>query len=518
MTRSTPAPGPARGNALPEEVEYVVVGGGTSGNVVAARLAEAGLDVLVLEAGPDFGPEGSAAWPADLVDATRLGRSHDWGYDSRDSYPWVVGFERARAIGGCSDVNGCTQTWGHRRDYDAWAEAGLTGWATEDLLPLFDEGTRRMRVRTYRADDLTPWQRAWYDAAPTVGMPRLNDLNDVDESAGFAPEAVNIVDGVRVNTAFAYLDPVRALPNIRIVGDTLVDRVIVTNGRVSGVVARHRGETVTVRAGTVVLAGGAYNSPTVLLRSGIGPYAQLAVLDIPLTQHLPGVGENLHDQPFLLMSWAGSEEMTAAMERARAAGWCPDEQAMGKVASSFDTEAFDLHFLPYSPTHLIERKRWSVGVSALQPRSRGFVRLRGADPEAKPIIDHRFLADPEGVDVAVLAEGAAILRELAADPRLAPLVGAEIHPGPETFDRDALVAHLYRSPDNYWHPVGTCRMGTADDALSVVDERARVHGIEGLRVADCSIMPKVPRATTAMPAVVMGEKVARLLLEEAAAR
>ncbi|WP_116951385.1 GMC family oxidoreductase [Jiangella endophytica] len=500
--------------ALPEEAEYVVVGGGTAGNVVAARLAEVGLDVLVLEAGPDFGPEGSAAWPADILDATRLARSHDWGYDSGDTYPWTVGFERARAIGGCSDFNGCTQTWGHRRDYDAWAEAGLTGWSTDDLLPLFHEGTRRMRVHTYAAADLTPWQRAWYDAAPAAGMPCLDDFNAVDEAAGFAPESVNIQDGVRVNTAFAYLDPVRALPNLRVVGGALVDRVTVANGRANGVVVRHEGVTSTVRAATVVLAGGAYNSPTVLLRSGIGPYAQLAALDIPLVQQLPGVGENLHDQPFLLMSWSGSDEMTAAMERARAAGWCPDEQAMGKVASSFDAEAFDLHFLPYSPTHLVERKRWSVGVSALQPRSRGFVRLRSADPEAKPVIDHRFLADPEGIDVAVLAEGAAILRELAAHPRLAPLAGTEIHPGPDTFDRDALVAHLYRHPDNYWHPVGTCRMGTGDDALAVVDERARVHGIDGLRVADCSIMPRIPRATTAMPAVVMGEKVARLLLEE----
>ncbi|MEU6642565.1 FAD-dependent oxidoreductase [Saccharomonospora sp. NPDC046836] len=499
-------------SALPEESEYVVIGGGTSGNVVAARLAEAGREVLVLEAGPDFGPEGSAAWPADIVDATRLGHSHDWGYDSGDSYPWVVGFERARAIGGCSDFNGCTQTWGHRRDYDSWAESGLTGWSTDDVLPLFEEGTRRMRVHTYSAADLTPWQRAWYEAAPAAGMPCLADLNNVDESAGFAPESVNIQDGVRVNTAFAYLDPVRALPNLRIVADALVDRVIVTKGRATGVVVRHQGSAATVRAGTIVLAAGAYNSPTVLLRSGIGPYAQLAALDIPLVRHLPGVGENLHDQPFLLMSWSGSDEMTAAMERARAAGWCPDEQAMGKAASSFDIEAFDLHFLPYSPSHLSERKRWSVGVSALQPRSRGFVRLRSPDPEAKPVIDHRFLADPEGIDIAVLAEGAAILRDLAADSRLAPLVGTEIHPGPETFDRDALVAHLYRNPDNYWHPVGTCRMGTSDDPLAVVDEQARVHGIEGLRVVDCSIMPRIPRATTAMPAVVVGEKVSRLLL------
>ncbi len=504
---------------LPAEAAFVVVGGGTAGSVVAARLAEAGHDVLVLEAGPDFGPQGDPRWPADFVDATRLGRSNDWGYDSGDTYPWTVGFERARAIGGSSDVNGCTQTWGHRRDYDAWAESGLVGWAADDLVPLFEEGMRRMRVRQFAATELTPWQHAWYDAAPAVGMPRLASLNDLDESAGFAPEAMNIQDGVRVNASFAYLDAVRSLPNLRIVGDALVDRVLVENGAATGVVVRHGadrgGESIVVRAGTVVLAGGAYNSPTILLRSGIGPYSQLAPLDIPLVQHLPGVGENLHDQPFLLVSFAGSDRMADEMAAARAAGWTPDEQAMGKAASSFETEAFDLHFLPYSPTHRGDDKRWSIGTSALLPRSRGFVRVRSADPEAKPWIDHRFLSDAEGADVAMLAEGAEILRELAATSALSSLVGAEIHPGPETFSREALTAHLYRHPDNYWHPVGTCRMGVDGDPLAVVDARARVHGIAGLRIADCSIMPRIPRATTAMPAIVVGENVARTLLEDA---
>ncbi len=501
---------------LPRAAAYVVVGGGTAGSVVAARLAEAGHEVLLLEAGPDFGPEGDPAWPADLLDATRLGRSHDWGYDSGDTYPWKVGFERARAIGGSSDVNGCTQTWGHRRDYDAWAEAGLAGWAADDLLPLFEEGMRRLRVHRFTADELTPWQHAWYNAAPAVGMPRVETLNDLDEAAGFAPEEMNIQDGVRINAAFGYLDPVRSLPNLTVVGEALVDRVVVAHGRATGVVVHHRGEVVEVGAGTVVLAGGAYNSPTILLRSGIGPSAQLAPLGIPIVQHLPGVGENLHDQPFLLMSWEGSERMSAEMDAARAAGWAPDEQAMGKAASSVETEAFDLHFLPYSPTHRGDEKRWSIGTSALLPRSRGFVRIRSTDPEAKPIIDHRFLTDPEGLDVAMLIDGAEILRDLAATPALAPLVGREIHPGPDTFTREALAAHLYAHPDNYWHPVGTCRMGLDGDPLAVVDARGRVHGVDGFRVADCAIMPRVPRATTAMPAVVVGENIARMLIEDAA--
>ncbi|MFJ5841640.1 GMC family oxidoreductase [Streptomyces shenzhenensis] len=498
---------------VPREVDTVVVGGGTSGNVVAARLAESGTDVLVLEAGPDFGPFGSEEWPSDILDATRLGHSNDWGYDSGDTLPVKVAFERARAIGGCSDFNGTTQTWGHRRDYDGWAEAGNAGWSTDELLPLFEEGTRKMRVKRYRAAELTPWQRAWYDGGTAVGLPQLDTLNNLDETVGFAPEDNNIVDGVRWNTAFAYLDPARQLPNLRIVGDAHVDRVVVEHGRATGVVVHWRGEAHTVRAARVVVAGGAYNSPQVLQRSGIGAPGLLRGLGIEVAADLPGVGENLHDQPFALMSWSGSEKMARAMDELRATGWAPDEQAMAKAASSFDPDVFDLHFLPYSPTHRGAQKRWSCGVGALLPRSRGHVRILTRDPEAKPLIDHRFLSDPDRHDAQVLAEGMMQLREIAAAPAMRELVGTEIHPGPETGGLDGLVRHVEANPDNYWHPVGTCKMGPADDPTAVVGNDGQVHGIEGCYVADCSIMPVTPRATTAMPAVVIGERIAQFLIK-----
>jgi len=500
---------------LPREVEYVVVGGGTTGNVVAARLVEAGAEVLVLEAGPDFGPFGDPRWPADFLDATRLGRSHDWGYDSGDTLPVKVGFERARAIGGCSDVNGTTQTWGHRRDYDGWAEAGNPGWTMDELLPFFHEGTRRMRVAAYHAEDLTPWQRAWYDAAPALGIPQRASLNDVDEGVAVAPEENNIVDGIRFNTAFAYLDPVRADPRLTVVGDAHVARVLVTRSVAVGVEVIWRGGVHVVRTRHVIVSGGAFNSPQVLQRSGVGPPELLARFGIPVVVDLPGVGENLHDQPFLLMSWAGSEEMARRMAQLRANGWAPDEQAMGKAASSFDPDVFDLHFLPYSPTHRGELRRWSVGVSNLQPASRGHVRITSTDPESKPVIDHRFLTDTERRDARVLAEGAELLRAMAAAPGIRDLVGEELRPGlGEAATRAELVAHVEANPDNYWHPVGTCRMGPESDRDAVVDTRGRVHGITGLTVADCSIMPMVPRATTAMPAVVVGERIASFLVAD----
>jgi choline dehydrogenase len=471
------------------EADVVVVGGGTAGAVVAGRLAEAGIDVLVLEAGPDPGTFGDPRWPADLLNARELGTSYDWGFQGDG-----IGFERAQVLGGCSAHNGAIQTWGHRADYDGW---GLPGWSADELLGLFERSSAQQRVWTYAPEELTPFQAAWHAAGPGAGLPQLAHTNDLDEATGIAPESVNIVDGVRWNTAFSYLDPVR--DRLRIRGDALVDRVLVEHGRATGVLV---GEE-TVRAGLVVVAGGTYCSPAVLLRSGIGPAGDLRALGIEVIADLP-VGENLHDQPFALLRWQGSPELERAMAAAAQERWTPDEQVMAKAASSADPDAFDLHVMPYSPT-VDGVRHWCAGVAALLPRSRGRVWLLDRDPAALPAVDHRFFSDPEGHDLAVLAEGIALLRELVAQPGLAELLGPEVDPGPVE-----LAAHLSAHPDNYWHPVGTCAMG------AVTDERGRVHGVEGLRVADASLMPVVPRATTHMPTTVIGERIAASILEDLA--
>ncbi|MFT3864374.1 MAG: GMC family oxidoreductase [Solirubrobacterales bacterium] len=501
--------------ALPAEAEVIVVGGGTAGAAGAARLVEGGKEVLVLEAGPDPGPLGSPDWPADLVDATRLGTSYDWGFDSAATYPdQVVKFERSRVLGGCSAHNGAVQTWGHRADYDGWAEYAGPGWSTDELLPYFARATEQLKVFTYERGELTPWQEAWLSAWVEGGLPLLDDLNGLDETVGVAPESVNIVDGVRFNSAFAYLDPIRGDERLTICGDALVDKLILAGDKVAGVVAIRDGAPVEVRSPLVILCGGTFLTPTVLLRSGIGPAADLRALGIDVVVDSPGVGANLHDQPFVLMSWEGSAEMGEAMAAAAAAGWAPDEQVMAKCASSFDPDVFDVHILPYSPTHLFDGRSWHAGAGCLLPRSRGDVKLGGTDPEALPLIDHGFYTDPEGHDVAVLAEGVAMMRELAATPGLRDVLGAEKAPGPVGCETEAEIAGYLRSHvDSYWHPVGTAKMGPESDPTAVADHTGAVRGIEGCMVADCALMPVIPRATTAMPAVVIGERVAAFALE-----
>ncbi len=386
--------------------------------------------------------------------------------------------------------------------------------APTSCLPHFQRASAQLRVRTYERAELTPWQEAWLAACVEGGLPLLGDLNGLDEAVGVAPESVNIVDEIRFNNAFAYLDPLRGDPRLTICGETLVDRLLLDGDRVVGVVAIADGAAVEVRAEEVILCGGAFLTPTVLLRSGVGPAADLRALGIEVAVDSPGVGANLHDQPFVLMTWEGSAEIGRAMDANAAAGWSPDEQVMAKWASSFDPEVFDVHLLPYSPTHLFGGRSWHCGAGCLLPRSRGAVKLAGTDPEAKPLIDHRFYSDPEGHDMAVLVEGVGVLRELAKTPALRDLLGAEKAPGPVGCETpEDITAYLHAHVDSYWHPVGTAKMGPESDPTAVADHTGAVRGIEGCRVADCALMPVIPRATTHMPATVVGERVAAFALE-----
>ncbi|MDX6521113.1 MAG: choline dehydrogenase [Gaiellales bacterium] len=474
-----------------ERWDAIVCGGGTAGPVVVARLVAAGRRVLLLEAGPDYGSFDGGAWPPELVDSTTIPSTHDWGYVSGDELPGrALPYERARVIGGCSAHNGCTVSWGHRADFDDWA---LPGWSADELLPLFGEASRRMRVRRFSDEELSPFHRAFIQAGAGLGLPEADDLDTLDGVAGVSAEPSNSPGGVRWNAAFAYLDPVRSSPLLEIRDRTIVDRVLVEAGRAAGVRATGREGAFEARADQVVLTAGAYGTPALLLRSGVGPADELGALGIEVMADNPGVGANLHDHPSFELIFERTDELDRRDAAFVASGHVvPDEQGFAKVASSRCRGApFDLHLF----SELLAEGRPGIFVACLTPRSRGRVTLTSADPESPPRIDHGLLSDPEGHDLAVLVEGAALAGEFAARPELAGLLGPQLEPAAD------LAAAIRTAVIHCWHPVGSCAMGIA------CDERGRVHGVEGLVVADASLFPQTVRATTNLPTVVVAERV-----------
>jgi choline dehydrogenase len=481
------------------QAEFVVVGGGSSGAALAGRLVEAGREVVLLEAGPDYGPMGSGRWPGELMDARMLATTHDWGY-THDR--WT--FERARVIGGCSAHNGAIAAVGHRADYDAW---GVPGWSADDLRPVFARVLATMRVRAYRRDEAVPFHAQCMDAAEAMGCTMASDLCDLDANDSFGLETVNIDGTTRWNTSFAYLDPVRGSSLLRI-----IDRVLV--GTVSDdadgatVHAARDDEPLRVRGGTVVLSAGVYGTPAILQRSGVGDAMLLRSLDIPVVHHLPGVGANLHDHPMMHADRAVGPALQAWLDEVAASGFLPEEQTLGKFTSSraFDG-IYDMHVFPVvgSDQTSVLHGRATVEVAVMTPHSRGALSISSRDPGASPRIDHAYLTDAEGHDVSVMRDGLSVANRLLDHPLVAPLLGEAIT---DCSSDDAIrsqVAH-------YYHPVGTCAMGAGDHAQAVCSAEGRVHGLAHVVVGDVSLMPTIPRANTNMPAIMIGERIAELLV------
>jgi choline dehydrogenase len=476
---------------LNRSFDVVVCGGGTAGPVVASRLVEAGRRVLLLEAGPDYGAYDEGRWPPELLDAATIPTSHDWGYRSADGR---LPFERAKVVGGCSAHNGCTASWGHRADYDGW---GLPGWSADELLPLFEEASRRLRVRRFADDEWTPLHRGFIEAGIELGLPLEDRLESLDVRPAVCAEPSNSPDEIRWNAAFAYLDPVRGRRELEVRGNTLVDRVVVSNGRAVGVRAIGSDGAFEVAADLVVLAGGTYGSPAMLLRSGIGPADELRALGISVVADLAGVGANMHDHPAYELSFSPSEELTQRTAAFAAAGHAvPDEQGLASMGSSLATDGLiDLHVF----SEVGMDRRLGIFVACLTPESLGRLTLQSADPTASPFLDHEYLTDAEGHDLAVLVDGVERARDFAATRAMGPLLAAELEPGQRVDLADAIRQNVI----HYWHPVGTCAMG------DVTNERGRVEGVDGLVVADASLMPRTVRATTNLPTIVVAERVAR---------
>jgi choline dehydrogenase len=332
-----------------------------------------------------------------------------------------------------------------------------------------------------------------------------SDLCDLDGNDGFGLETVNVVGRTRWNTSFAYLDAVRHLPNLTILDRTLVDRFAET---ADGVVVHAvcDGAAHEIVAGTLVLAAGAYGTPQILQRSGIGDPERLRAVGVEPVLDLPGVGANLHDHPLVLVDRAIGADLQADIDGAAAAGFLPEEQTLGKAISSQSPDGlFDLHLFPVLASDQTHELHGRVGivVSCVTPRSRGRIDIASTDPEALPVIDHRYLGDADGHDLAVLRDGIVMADDIFDHPAVAQHVGAAVTDLSTDEAIRANVAH-------YYHPVGTAKMGSGPDA--VCDERGRVHGLSHVVVGDVCLYPQIMRANTNLPAVMTGERIAQLLL------
>ena len=481
------------------EADVVIIGGGSAGCALAGRLVERGTDVLLLEAGPDYGPLDDGRWPPELTDARMLATTHDWGHAFER---WT--YERARLVGGCSAHNGAIAAVGHRSDYDAW---GLAGWSGADVESLFAEVIDRMRVRTYTREEAGPFHARCLLAAERLGWRMADDLCDLDANDSFGLETVNVVGTLRWNAAFAYLDPVRSSNHLRIVDHALVDRIIAGRDGKRVIVSRD-GDAIEIHGGTVVLCAGVYGTPAILQRSGVGPADALAAVGVTPVVDMPEVGAGLHDHPMAHADRTVGPELQRWLDAAAATGFLPEEQTLGKALSSQAGDGiFDLHVFPVCASDQTStfHGRVHVEVACMTPQSRGEVMITSADPGARLHIDHRYLSDDEGHDLAVLRDGLAMAEAMLDEPELARLLGERITDMSTAEAVRASVAH-------YYHPVGTCRMG--NDSGAVCDADGRVRGFDGVVVADASLMPQIPRGNTNLPTVMIGERIARSLMDQ----
>lgn len=530
--------------------DYVIVGAGSAGATLANRLSEdPTVTVCLLEAGPTH-KHFSVSTPG-LGLINMVTKTRNWGFETvpqnalnnRRTYQ-----PRGKVLGGSSGTNAMIYIRGHREDYDAWAALGNHGWSYDEVLPYFKRSQHReagadayhgqggelnVAPARYRSE-LNDY---FFNAARQLQLPLNSDFNG-EEQEGVGYYEVTQKNGERWSTARAFLDPIMDRPNLTIMTKALTERIIIENGRATGIVLRRGKEQSAVHANReVILSAGAFGSPQLLLLSGIGPEAALAPHGIKPVHSLPGVGENLQDHidwiaayrakskglQTLGFSLAGFANMIGEIfkyNRKQRAGILTSNLAESGGFLYVDRDEpspdIQLHFVIAIVDDHGRKLHWGHGYSAhvcvLRPKSRGRVTLNSSNPTDPPAIDPAFLSDPR--DMEKLLAGARLTQQIMQSPAMDPVRGKAFY-GTDAVDEAELREDIRARADTVYHPVGTCKMGPKSDPMAVVDDRLRVHGIAGLRVVDASIMPNLISGNTNAPTIMIAEKASDLIIEDA---
>jgi len=529
--------------------DYIIVGAGSAGCVLANRLSESGRHtVLLIEAGGS--DRNILIQMPTALSYPMASKTYNWGYNSEPE-PAVnnrqITSPRGKGLGGTSTINGMVYVRGHACDFDEWEEEGATGWGYADCLPYFKRAEEWQGGEdTYRGGDgplgVTGGNnmtgnllyQAFIDAGVEAGYPQTDDYNGLRQE-GFGPMHMTVRDGVRESTSRAYLRPAMKRRNLTVLSKTLVDKVIIEGKRAAGVITVRNGKTQTIRAGKeVLLASGSFASPMILQRSGIGPAEVLAKAGVAPVHLSQGVGQNLQDHTEIYFQFHCTQPVSLNNKLGLfskfviGARWFFFKNGLG-ATNHFESCAFirseagrkspdiQYHFLPaamrYDGTPSVDGHGFQVHVGPNKPKSRGQVAIKSADPTDEPSLVFNYLGHEE--DVAAWRRCIRLTREIIAQPAMDAFRGPEIQPGLDVATDDEIDIWVRENLESAYHPCGTTRMGQPEDPGTVVDTECRVMGVAGLRVVDASIFPTVPNGNINAPTIMVAEKAADLILGKA---